>query len=118
MVLSDHTWLNVLKLKELGLGCRFKYPEYGISEADEFIRADLREKNLVEKVTKFFPNNDSFFEISNSGDIETFDEIYQFAVDMGGAGFVFTGENDAEIMQNSAYKSKLIRGSKRSQYSH
>ena len=30
-----------------------------------------------------------------------FDEIYQFAADMGGAGFVFTGENDAEIMQNS-----------------
>ena len=82
-------------------GVDLKYPEYGISEADEFIRADLREKNLVEKVTKFFPNNDSFFEISNSGDIETFDEIYQFAADMGGAGFVFTGENDAEIMQNS-----------------
>ena len=82
-------------------GVDLKYPEYGISEADEFIRADLREKNLVEKVIKFFPNNDSFFEISNSGDIETFDEIYQFAADMGGAGFVFTGENDAEIMQNS-----------------
>ena len=33
--------------------------------------------------------------------IEPFNEIYQFAADMGGAGFVFTGENDAEIMQNS-----------------
>jgi hypothetical protein len=33
--------------------------------------------------------------------IETFDEIYQFAADMGGAGFVFTGENDADIMHNS-----------------
>ena len=40
-------------------GVDLKYPEYGVSEADEFIRADLREKNLVEKVTKFFPNNDS-----------------------------------------------------------
>ena len=30
-----------------------------------------------------------------------FDEIYQFAADMGGAGFVFTGENDADIMHNS-----------------
>ena len=34
--------------------------------------------------------------------LEPFDEIYQFAADMGGAGFVFTGENDAAIMQNSA----------------
>ena len=33
--------------------------------------------------------------------IEPFDEIYQFAADMGGAGFVFTGENDADIMHNS-----------------
>ena len=33
--------------------------------------------------------------------IDTFDEIYQFAADMGGAGFVFTGENDADIMHNS-----------------
>jgi nucleoside-diphosphate-sugar epimerase len=33
--------------------------------------------------------------------IESFDEIYQFAADMGGAGFVFTGENDADIMHNS-----------------
>ena len=34
--------------------------------------------------------------------IESFDEIYQFAADMGGAGFIFTGENDADIMHNSA----------------
>ena len=33
--------------------------------------------------------------------VKPFDEIYQFAADMGGAGFVFTGENDAEIMHNS-----------------
>ena len=30
-----------------------------------------------------------------------FDEVYQLAADMGGAGFVFVGENDADIMHNS-----------------
>jgi nucleoside-diphosphate-sugar epimerase len=48
---------------------------------------DLRDVEVVKKS----------LELSNS-----FDEIYQFAADMGGAGFVFTGENDADIMHNSA----------------
>jgi nucleoside-diphosphate-sugar epimerase len=39
---------------------------------------------------------------SEDDDVGSFDEIYQFAADMGGAGFVFTGENDADIMHNSA----------------
>ena len=37
----------------------------------------------------------------------SFDEIYQFAADMGGAGFVFTGENDADIMHNSVFNLNL-----------
>ena len=53
--------------------------------ADEFVVGDLRDPTLCEKVVT-----------------EDLDEIYQFAADMGGAGFVFTGENDADIMHNSA----------------
>ena len=34
--------------------------------------------------------------------VEPFDEIYQFAADMGGAGYIFTGEHDAHVMHNSA----------------
>ena len=52
--------------------------------ADEFIQGDLRDPVTCHNVT------------------EGIDEIYQFAADMGGAGFVFTGENDADIMHNSA----------------
>ena len=53
--------------------------------ADEFVVGDLRDPNVCEQVV--------------SDDI---DEIYQFAADMGGAGFCFTGENDADILHNSA----------------
>ena len=42
---------------------------------------------------------------------EPFDEIYQFAADMGGAGFVFTGENDADIMHNSVSINLNVLGS-------
>tara|TARA_R110002012_G_scaffold74074_5_gene188157 strand:+ start:462 stop:1466 length:1005 start_codon:yes stop_codon:yes gene_type:complete len=53
--------------------------------ADEFILGDLRDPNLCNSVVT-----------------EDIDEIYQFAADMGGAGFIFTGNNDADIMHNSA----------------
>ena len=55
------------------------------SIADEFVVGDLRDPHVCDKVAS-----------------EDIDEIYQFAADMGGAGFVFTGENDANIMHNSA----------------
>jgi nucleoside-diphosphate-sugar epimerase len=71
-------------------GVDLKYPEYSKSAADEFVIGDLRIPELVQE-SILGPNGS-----------ETFDEIYQFAADMGGAGFVFTGENDAEIMHNSA----------------
>ena len=64
-----------------------KRPEYSDTAADEFIVGDLRDFSVVSKV----------IEIDG-----LFDEIYQFAADMGGAGFVFTGDHDAEIMHNSA----------------
>ena len=67
------------------IGVDLKKPEFSKSKADMFIIGDLRDPNLISEVIK--PNTD---------------EIYQFAADMGGAGFVFTGENDADIMHNSA----------------
>tara|TARA_R110002020_G_scaffold464493_2_gene685228 strand:- start:4630 stop:5631 length:1002 start_codon:yes stop_codon:yes gene_type:complete len=53
--------------------------------ADDFVIGDLRDPNVVASVVE-----------------ENIDEVYQLAADMGGAGFVFTGENDADIMHNSA----------------
>ena len=81
----------VKRLKEEGFwvrGVDLKYPEFSPTSADEFIVGDLRDVALVSRVITI--------------DSEPFDQIYQFAADMGGAGFVFTGDNDAEIMHNSA----------------
>lgn len=60
-------------------------PRYAASDADVFLLGDLRDRGLVERVFD-----------------QPFDEIYQLAADMGGAGYVFTGLNDAAIMHNSA----------------
>jgi len=81
----------VRRLKKEGYwvrGADIKYPEYSLTEADEFICGDLTEQLLIEKVV----------EIEGDG----FDEIYQFAADMGGAGYIFTGDHDADVMNNSA----------------
>jgi GDP-D-mannose 3',5'-epimerase len=78
----------VKRLKSEGywvLGADLKRPEYSESAADEFVVGDLRDPVLVERVV-------------SSG----FAEIYQLAADMGGAGYLFTGENDADVMHNSA----------------
>ncbi|MBL7094310.1 NAD-dependent epimerase/dehydratase family protein [candidate division KSB1 bacterium] len=77
----------VKRLKKEGYwvrGVDIKYHEYVESNADEFIKGDLRDPRLVAEVVD-----------------QPFDEIYQLAADMGGAGFVFTGDNDADIMHNS-----------------
>ena len=66
-------------------GVDLKRPRYAPSEADEFYVGDLRDLVTCRAAL--------------AGD---FDEVYQLAADMGGAGFVFTGENDAAIMHNSA----------------
>jgi GDP-D-mannose 3',5'-epimerase len=82
----------VRELKKQGYfvrGVDLKYPEFDQSLADEFLIFDLREANNVRDSLVF------------SKSIQLV-EIYQFAADMGGAGFVFTGENDSEIMQNSS----------------
>jgi nucleoside-diphosphate-sugar epimerase len=78
----------VKRLKEEGFwvrGVDIKFPEYDETAADDFIQGDLRDLNLCHRAFD-----------------QHFDEVYQLAADMGGAGFVFTGENDAEIMHNSA----------------
>jgi len=77
------------KLKSLGYWVRsvdLKYPEFSPKdEVDDFVIGDLRDPEVWKKILD-----------------RDFDEVYQFAADMGGAGFVFTGENDADIMHNSA----------------
>jgi GDP-D-mannose 3',5'-epimerase len=78
----------VKKLKKEGSwvrGVDIKQHEFATSLADEFIIGDLTRQNVVEKVLD-----------------QPFDEIYQLAADMGGAGYIFTGENDANLMHNSA----------------
>lgn len=70
-------------------GVDLKYPEFSTTDADDFLIADLRIRENVAKALSDFKGTE-------------FDEIYQFAADMGGAAFIFTGENDADIMHNSA----------------
>jgi nucleoside-diphosphate-sugar epimerase len=66
-------------------GVDLKYPEFAPTEADDFVIGDLRDPGVCHAILK-----------------EKFSEVYQLAADMGGAGFVFTGDNDAAIMHNSA----------------
>jgi GDP-D-mannose 3',5'-epimerase len=82
-------------------GVDLKYPEFSMSEAHEFVLGDLRNLHFVERVLQYKGPYNNFYNFVPSKYIDTFDEIYQFAADMGGAGFVFTGENDADIMHNS-----------------
>jgi len=66
-------------------GVDLKYPEFAPAVANDFFIGDLRDPLICRAVLD-----------------EHFDEVYQLAADMGGAGFVFTGDNDADIMHNSA----------------
>jgi nucleoside-diphosphate-sugar epimerase len=78
----------VKKLKKQGHWVRavdIKQHEFSTSPADEFIVGDLTDQQIVKKVLD-----------------QHFDEVYQLAADMGGAGYIFTGENDANLMFNSA----------------
>lgn len=78
----------VKRLKREGFwvrGADLKYPEYDATVADDFIQGDLRDQSVCDKVLDQY-----------------FNEVYQLAADMGGAGYIFTGENDANVMHNSA----------------
>lgn len=63
---------------------------------DHFVLGDLKDASLVSKVM-YCPAQNSAGDNANA-----FDEVYQLAADMGGAGYIFTGENDANVMHNSA----------------
>lgn len=66
-------------------GVDLKFPGFGETAADDFAQGDLRDPGFCSQIID-----------------RRFDEVYQFAADMGGAGFVFVGDNDADIMHNSA----------------
>jgi len=94
----------VKKLRSEGYwvrGVDLKHPEYSASHANEFIVGDLRDTRFVSRCVRFTGYLGNFYKDIVDKFAEPFDEIYQFAADMGGAGFVFTGENDADIMHNS-----------------
>jgi len=82
-------------------GVDLKFPEFSNHQADEFVLGDLRDVTFVERVIQYKGDTGNFYKFVPSRYLQGFDEIYQFAADMGGAGFVFTGENDADIMHNS-----------------
>jgi len=82
-------------------GVDIKSPEFSKTEANEFITGDLRDVDFVRRCIRFTGYLGNFYQQIADKFSTPFDEIYQFAADMGGAGFVFTGENDAEIMHNS-----------------
>jgi nucleoside-diphosphate-sugar epimerase len=78
----------VKKLKNEGFwvkGVDIKKHEFSSLPADEFIIGDLRDQTFVQEIMDY-----------------PYDEVYQLAADMGGAGYIFTGEHDADVMHNSA----------------
>jgi len=79
---SEGYWVRAVDIK---LHEYFDWSEI----CDEFIKADLREEKIVKE--SFYLNDE-----------QSFDEVYQLAADMGGAGYIFTGDNDADVMHNSA----------------
>lgn len=66
-------------------GVDLKFPEFSPTPAEDFVKGDLRDASVCREVFN-----------------QHFDQVYQLAADMGGAGYIFTGENDADIMHNSA----------------
>ena len=83
--IGSHLVERLKKEKFWVRGIDLKYPDFGETKADDFVVGDLRDPHVCRSVADM-----------------PFDEVYQLAADMGGAGFVFTGENDADIMHNSA----------------
>lgn len=78
----------IKRLKREGFwvrGVDLKYPPFSETEADDFLQADLRDRATCNDAVDC-----------------RFDEVYQLAADMGGAGYLFTGDNDAAVMHNSA----------------
>jgi nucleoside-diphosphate-sugar epimerase len=99
----------VKRLKSEGFwvrGVDLKRPEYDETAADDFLLYDLRDPKNVEAVMRLegysgHPLPCKYLPYPFSEELQ-FDEVYQLAADMGGAGYIFTGENDANVMHNSA----------------
>ena len=83
-------------------GVDLKKPDFSESEANEFVYGDLRDRRFVERVLEYKGDRGNFFNSVPYRYIQPFDEVYQFAADMGGAGYIFTDEHSADIMHNSA----------------
>jgi nucleoside-diphosphate-sugar epimerase len=83
-------------------GVDLKYPEYIKTQADHFVIRDLRDAREVYELVGWAGVYRNPHQIFARQFDQTFDEIYQFAADMGGAGYIFTGEHDADVMHNSA----------------
>jgi GDP-D-mannose 3',5'-epimerase len=83
-------------------GVDIKRPEYSETEADEFILGNLTDQKFVERIVRYSGEQGNFYHQVPESMQEPFDEIYQYAADMGGAGYIFSGENDSEVMYNSA----------------
>jgi GDP-D-mannose 3',5'-epimerase len=79
---SEDFWVRVVDIKS---------SQFNTSNADDFILGDLTVDDVVKKALD-----------------KPFDEIYQLAADMGGAGYIFTGDNDANVMTNSALINLLV----------
>ena len=78
----------VNRLKQEGhwvLGTDLKFPRFSETKADDFVIGDLRDQQFVRRLID-----------------RRFDEVYQLAADMGGAGYIFTGDHDADVMHNSS----------------
>jgi GDP-D-mannose 3',5'-epimerase len=94
---SEGNWVRIVDQK--------KHEYFDTKDiCDDFILGDLRDSKIVESVFRleFFDNDIFKYHKQPYTNITTFDEVYQLAADMGGAGYIFTGENDANVMHNSA----------------
>lgn len=98
---KDGFWVRVVDIKE-------KHEYFNHDDiCDEYISGDLKDINVVkqvilspnQKINNRFIDSDNYIEVVEG---DSFDEVYQLAADMGGAGYIFTGENDANVMHNSA----------------
>jgi len=83
-------------------GVDLKFPEFDKTNADHFIICDLRDQKDVHELIGWAGSNRNPYQTFAMQFNKPFDEIYQFAADMGGAGYIFTGEHDADVMHNSA----------------
>jgi nucleoside-diphosphate-sugar epimerase len=83
-------WVRIVDIKD-----KHEYWDHE-DICNEYISGDLRDPKLVSRVM-MTPN-----QTSESDKVNSFDEVYQLAADMGGAGYIFTGDNDANVMHNSA----------------